>query len=76
MEILIRYTAPVVVYGAPRLWLDLGDSDGYAEFEAPIDGTNDTLLFLYSVREGASVRARARVCAYVICVCICVCLCV
>lgn len=50
--ILLKYTAPVTVVGRPRLWLDLGDTNGYAEFEAMNDGANDTLLFVYVVREG------------------------
>lgn len=53
IEILVRFSAPVVVQGVPpRLWLDLGDNDGYAEFEALSDGTDDTLVFVYVVNEG------------------------
>lgn len=59
IEILVRYTAPVVVYGTPRLWLDLGDADGYAEYDALKDGTDDTLAFVYSVREGMCACAPA-----------------
>lgn len=51
-EILLKFTTPVTVVGTPRVWLDLGDVDGYAKFNAMSDGTNDTLLFLYIVREG------------------------
>jgi len=55
IEILVRFSAPVVVQGLPpRLWLDLGDNDGYAEFEALSDGTDDTLVFIYVVLEGMS----------------------
>lgn len=46
------YSSPVTVLGAPRLWLDLGDADGYAEFAVMADGTNDTLVFRYIVQEG------------------------
>lgn len=53
VEILIKYTAPVTVFGAaPRLWLDLGGTDGYAEYYSMSDGTNDTLIFVYIVQEG------------------------
>ncbi|CAN0537650.1 unnamed protein product, partial [Scytosiphon promiscuus] len=51
-KILVQYTASVTVIGTPVLWLDLGDADGYAEFDAMSDGSNDTLVFVYSVREG------------------------
>ncbi|CAM9881857.1 unnamed protein product, partial [Laminaria digitata] len=54
VNILLKYTAPVTVIGSPVLWLDLGDDDGYAEFEGMSDGSNDTLLFVYFVREGDS----------------------
>lgn len=64
VEILIKYTAPVVVYGVPRLRLDLGDADDYASFEALRDGTNNTLVFVYVVREGA--RASCRCGGYVL----------
>ncbi len=52
IEILMRFSAPVVVEGSPRLWLDLGDNDRYVEFEALSDGTDDTLVFLFDVVEG------------------------
>lgn len=55
IEILVKFSAPVVVQGLPpRLWLDLGDDDGYAEFETFSDGTDDTLVFVYVVLEGVS----------------------
>lgn len=50
---MIKYTAPITVFGAaPRLWLDLGGTDGYAEYNSMSDGTNDTLVFVYVVQEG------------------------
>ncbi|CAM9670686.1 unnamed protein product, partial [Hapterophycus canaliculatus] len=54
VEILTKFTAPVVVYGVPRLWLDLGDADDYASFDEALsnDAANDTLVFTYIVREG------------------------
>ena len=52
VNILVKYTAPVTVIGAPVLWLDLGDADNYAEFDGMSHGSNDTLLFVYFVREG------------------------
>lgn len=60
IEILVRYTAPVVVYGTPRLWLDLGDADDYAECTALKAGTDDTLAFVYIVVEGMCARPRAQ----------------
>lgn len=57
IEILIRYTAPVLVYGTPRLWLDLGDADGYAECHALKVDTDDTLAFVYVVGEGTCACA-------------------
>lgn len=60
IEILVKFTAPIVVYGVPRLWLDLGDSDGYASFDEARSNntTNDTLVFIYYVREGIWMWAR------------------
>lgn len=52
MEISIEYNAPVVVIGLPWLQLDLGDTNGYAEFDAMADALNRTLLFSFIVREG------------------------
>lgn len=53
VEILIKYTAPVTVFGAaPRLWLDLGGTDGFAEYDSMNGDTNDTLVFVYVVQEG------------------------
>ncbi|CAM9804617.1 unnamed protein product, partial [Scytosiphon promiscuus] len=56
VEILVKFTAPVVVYGVPRLWLDLGDADAYALFGGALsnNATNDTLAFIYFVQEGDS----------------------
>lgn len=52
VNILVEYTASVTVIGTPVLWLDLGDADGYAEFDTMSDSANDTLVFVYLVREG------------------------
>lgn len=52
IEILVKYTSPVVVSGTPWLWLDLGDADSYAECTALKTGTDDTLAFVYVVVEG------------------------
>lgn len=52
VEILVKYNFPVTVLGTPRLWLDLGDADRYANFTGMNNGTNDMLVFAYIVREG------------------------
>lgn len=51
----MKFSSPVTVLGTPRLWLDVGDADGYAEFNAMAGGTNDTLVFRYVVQEGIAL---------------------
>lgn len=52
LEIFIKFTVPVTVVGSPWLLLDLGDTEGIAGYDSMKNGTEDTLRFVYLVREG------------------------
>lgn len=53
LEIFVKFTVPVTVVGSPWLLLDLGDTEGIAEYDSMKNGTDDTLRFVYVVREGS-----------------------
>lgn len=52
VDIFLAYSAPVTVIGTPRLRLELGIVDDYAVFTAMKNATNNTLAFLYVIKEG------------------------
>ena len=54
LEIFIKFTVPITVVGSPWLLLDLGDTEGIARYDSKKNGTEDTLRFVYLVREGDS----------------------